>query len=395
MKQVMDGNEAAALAAKLARVKVVPAYPITPQTTVVERLADYISNGELDAEFIKVESEHSAMSACVGAAAAGVRAFTATSSQGLMLMSEILYVASGLRLPIVMTNANRSLSAPISIWCDQQDSMALRDSGWIQLYCENNQEILDTTIQAFRVAEEQAVPVMVCYDGYILSHTVEPVDVPDQAEVDAFLPPYNYQYQLDPEKPSTLGALGVPEYYTEFRHMLHNAVSESKGKLTEVDKEFKRRFGRGYGIIEKYHSDGAHVILLTMGSLASSTKDIVDSYRKQGEKVGLVKVKSFRPFPTEELVEALKNAKAVAVLEKDISLGYAGGLFLDTAASFINVSDPPLMLNFIGGLAGRDVSSLHIKQAVRAAAKAAETGKVKHTVNWLGLREKIVGVERE
>lgn len=395
MKIIMDGNEAAALAAKLARVKVISAYPITPQTTVVEKLAEYTANGELDAEFIKVESEHSAMSTCIGAAATGVRTFTATSSQGLMLMSEMLFVASGLRLPIVMTNANRSLSAPLSIWCDQQDSMAVRDSGWIQLYCENNQEILDTTIQAFKVAEELLVPVMVCYDGYILSHTVEPVDVPEQAEIDSFLPPYKYQYPLDPEKPATLGAVGVPEYYTEFRYMLQNAVRDSKGTLVKVDREFKKRFGRGYGLLEKYQSDDANVILLTMGSLASSSKDIVDSYRKHGEKVGLVKLKSFRPFPVEELVDALGHAKAIAVLEKDISLGYAGGLFLDAAAAFVNASRRPLMLNFIGGLAGRDVSSLHIRQAIRAAAKAAETSKVKRVVNWLGLREKVVGVEKE
>jgi pyruvate ferredoxin oxidoreductase alpha subunit len=395
VKQVIDGNEAAAIAAKLARVRVISAYPITPQTTVVERLADYISDGELDAEFIKVESEHSAMSACIGAAATGVRTFTATSSQGLMLMSEMLFVASGLRLPIVMTNANRSLSAPLSIWCDQQDSISVRDSGWIQLYCENNQEILDTTVQAFRVSEELLIPVMVCYDGYILSHTVEPVDVPEQAEVDAFLPPYKYPYALDPERPITLGPVGVPEYYMETRYMLHNAVLESKNKLVEVDRDFKKRFGRGYGLVERYHCDDAKIVLVTMGSLSGNAKDVVDSYREQGENVGLIRIKSFRPFPNEELVEALRNAEAIAVFEKDISLGAAGGLFLDTAASFANVANAPLMLNFVCGLAGRDISPLQIKQAVRVTTEAAETGKVKRVVHWLGLREKIVGVEKE
>ena len=390
MKQIMDGNEAVALAAKMARVKVISAYPITPQTTVVEKLADYVSNGELDAEFIKVESEHSAMSACIGAAATGVRAFTATSSQGLMLMSEMLYVASGLRLPIVMTNANRSISAPLSIWCDQQDSMTVRDSGWIQLYCENNQEIFDTTIQAFRIAEELLLPVMVCYDGYILSHTVEPVDYPEQADIDAFLPNRGYPYPLDPEKPTTIGAGGVPEYYTEFRYILQKAVRDSKSKLLEVDREFKKSFGRGYGIMERYHSDDAEVILLTMGSLSSSSKDIVDSCRKRGEKVGLVKLKSFRPFPTEELIDAVGPAKAVAVLEKDISLGYAGGLFLDAAAAFVNVGHAPLMINFICGLGGRDVTSHQLEQAVSETREAAKTGKVKEKVRWLGLHEKLV-----
>ncbi len=391
MKKVIDGNEAAAAAAKLARVKVISAYPITPQTTVVEKLADYVANGDIDAEFIKVESEHSALSACVGAAATGVRTFTATSSQGLMLMSEILFATSGLRLPIVMTNANRSLSAPLSIWCDQQDSVAVRDSGWIQLYCENNQEILDTTIQAFRASEELLLPVMVCYDGYILSHTVEPVDIPRQEEVDEFLPPYKLPNPLDPEKPVTIGPVGVPEYYTEFRYMLQNDMRNSKNKLVEVEGEFANRFGRSYGLIERYHSDDAEVVLLTMGSLSSSAKDVVDSYRKRGVSVGLVKVKSYRPFPNEEIVGALRNAMAVAVLEKDISLGYAGGLFLDTAASFVNSEHTPLMLNFICGLAGRDVSSLQIRQAVHAAAKAAESGEVKRTVNWLGLRENYRG----
>ncbi len=390
MKQIMDGNEAVALAAKLSRVKVISAYPITPQTVVVERLADYVSNGDLDAEFIKVESEHSAMSACIGAAATGARSFTATSSQGLMLMSEMLYVAAGLRLPIVMTNANRSISAPLNIWCDQQDSMTVRDSGWIQLYCENNQEILDTTIQAFRISEELLIPVMVCYDGYILSHTVEPVDCPEQADVDAFMPKYNYPYPLDPEKPVSIGSVGVPEYYTEFRYILNRDVNAAKSKIIEVDREFKKRFGRGYGIMERYHSDDAEVILLTMGSLSSSSKDIVDQLRKRGEKVGLVKLKAFRPFPTDEVIAAIGHAKAVAVLEKDISLGHAGGLFLDTAASFVNMKNAPLIINFICGLGGRDVTRSQLEQAVNETKAAAASGKVAEKVRWLGLQEKIV-----
>jgi pyruvate ferredoxin oxidoreductase alpha subunit len=394
MRQLIDGNEAVAIAAKLARVKVISAYPITPQTTVVEKLADFVASGELPAEFIKVESEHSAMSACIGAAATGARAFTATSSQGLMLMSEMLYVAAGLRLPIVMTNANRSVSAPLSIWCDQQDSMTVRDSGWIQLYCENNQEILDTTIQAFRIAEETLVPVMVCYDGYILSHTVEPVEVPEQAEVDGFIPPYAYPFPLDPDRPVTMGPVGVPDYYTEIRYTLQKAVREAQAKIVEVCKDYKKKFGRGCGLLERYRSDDADIILLTIGSLSSSVKEIVDQYRKRGGKVGLVRVRSFRPFPVGELIDAIGHAKAVAVLEKDISLGSAGGLFLDAAASFINVEPAPLMLDFICGLAGRDVSPLEIRTAVREATKAMEKGKLKHAVRWLGLREKLVGLER-
>lgn len=393
MKQVLTGNETAAIAAKLARVRVVSAYPITPQTAVVETLAEFVADGELDAEFIKVESEHSAMSACIGAAATGVRTFTATCSQGLALMSEMLYIAAGLRLPIVMVNVNRALSAPINIWGDQQDSISVRDSGWVQLYCESNQEILDTTLQAFRISEELLLPVMVCYEGFILSHTSEPVDVPEQREVDELLPPYKIPFQLDPANPVTMGPLGVPEYYQETRYALEGAMRMAKKKILEVDREFGRRFRRRYGLLEEYRSKDADVLLLTMGSLAGSAKEIIDRYRARGEKVGLVKLRCFRPFPVRELIEAIGHAKAVAVLEKDISIGAAGALFLDTAASFINVAERrPLMLDFICGLGGRDVGPLQIAEALRGAGKAAEEGRVKRAVRWLGLREKVVGV---
>lgn len=392
MKQVLTGNEAAAIAAKLARVRVISAYPITPQTAIVEKLAEFVANGELDAEFMKVESEHSAMSACIGAAAVGARAFTATSSQGLMLMSEMLYIASGLRLPIVMANANRALSAPLNIWCDQQDSMAVRDSGWVQLYCENNQEILDSILQAYRVAEELMLPVMVCFDGYILSHTAEPVDVPEQKEVDDFLPPYKPRITLDPARPVTMGPVGVPEYYQEIRYMLHEAVRAAKGKIVEVGREFGKRFGRRYGLVECYRCDDAEIILLTLGSLSGTAKDLIDRSRRRGERVGLVRVRAYRPFPCEALIKALEHAKAVAVLEKDISLGWAGALFADVSSAFSNVEGAPLLLNFICGLGGRDVSPLHIREALRAAARAAETGEVRRPVRWLGLREKLVGL---
>jgi len=392
LKQVLTGNEAAAIAAKLARVNVISAYPITPQTAVVEKLSEFVANGELDAEFVKVESEHSALSVCIGASSVGARAFTATSSQGLMLMSEMLFVAAGLRLPIVVTNANRSLSAPLSIWCDQQDSFAVRDSGLVQLYCENNQEILDSVIQAYRVAEELLLPVMVCYDGYILSHTVEPIEVPEQVEIDKFLPPYKHPHPLDPNKPVTMGSVGVPEYYEEFRCMLQQAMCAAEHKLVEVGREFGKRFGRRYGLLERYRSDDADVILLTAGSLSGSAKAFIDRYRKRGERVGLVKLRAYRPFPGKKLVEALSGAKAVAILEKDISLGWTGALFSDVSAAFINAKKSPLLLDFICGLGGRDVSPLQIREAVRAAAKAAETGEVKRPVRWLGLREKIVGL---
>ncbi len=392
MKKFITGNDAAAIGAKLARVKVISAYPITPQTTIVEKLSEFVANGELDAEYMKVESEHSALSACIGAAATGVRTFTATSSQGLMLMSEIMFVASGLRLPIVMTNVNRSLSAPLNIWCDQQDSIAVRDSGWIQLYCENNQEIIDSTIQAFRIAEETLLPVMVCFDGYILSHTTEPVDIPEQDEVDKFLPPYKYPYSLDPEHPVTIGAVGVPDFYEEFRYMLQKAMLESRGKILEVGQAFNKQFGREHGLIECYRSDDAEVLLLTMGSLSGSVKEVVDEYRGHGERVGLVKVRTFRPFLAKELAEALSNAKAVAVLEKNFSPGSTGALFSDLSGAFANAKKSPLLLNFICGLGGRDVSVIQIREAAKAAMEAAKTGEVKEAVRWLGLRETMVGL---
>lgn len=710
MKQFITGNEAAALGAKLARVKVVSAYPITPQTAIVEKLAEYVANGELDAEYVMVESEHSALSACIGAAATGVRTYTATSSQGLMLMSEIMFIASGLRMPLVMANANRSLSAPLSIWCftkdamvlmsdltykpisevkegdivlgkdkkgnlrftkvkrlfrrnadnlvkiktdkfdllctpehrfyyhpthkhwaqarhlknkllpwfgfgfnngseefkrgwlsgmadgdggfwwdkqerhsfrinvkdeviidtivkycsdfgfnvrktdyrmkeglftgiitrtaeatrlkeflrfsknadfcrgylagmydaegsgphkeklaviynsdpeilkkisesldllglkykvyvdkrsmnyhikvsnvpeffikcrpvlerkrnnllrttlksvrsrlkiedvipikentevynletdtnnyivngflvhncDQQDSMAVRDSGWIQIYCQDNQEIIDSSIQAFRIAEETLLPVMVCFDGYILSHTAENVDVPEQGEVDKFLPPYRYPYALDPDKPVTIGAVGVPEYYEEFRYMLQEALLKSKDKIIEVGKLFGKQFGREYGLMECYHTGDADIVLVVMGSLSGGVKDIVDEYRKQGLKVGLINLRVFRPFPAKELAEAFGGAKAVAVIEKDVSMGSTGGLFLDVSAALANAKKAPLLLNFICGLGSRDVTAAQIREVVKSAVAAAKTGEMKEAVRWLGLRETMVGLK--
>ncbi len=373
------------MAAKLARVQVISAYPITPQTVVVETLAKFVADGELDAEFVKVESEHSALSVCLGASATGARAFTATSSQGLMLMSEILYVVSGMRLPIVMTNANRSLSAPLSIWNDQQDSMAVRDSGWVQLYCENNQEILDSVLQAFRLAEQVFLPVMVCYDGYILSHTVEPVDVPEQDEVDSFLPPYSPKFKLDPEHPITMGAVGVPEVYQEFRYQQHEATELAKKKLVEVDEEFGKRFGRKYGMMEEYRTDDADIILLTMGSLAGTIKEVVDRWRGRGEKVGLVKLRLYRPFPAEELAEVLMGAKAVGVVEKDISMGWVGALYTDVVAAFANVKRRPLFLDFVMGLGGRDVKFSDLDEVIEITSGAASSGEVGKVLHWIGL----------
>ncbi|MEM2289409.1 MAG: hypothetical protein QXK27_02340 [Candidatus Hadarchaeales archaeon] len=390
MRLLLSGNEAAALAAKLARVRVIAAYPITPQTAVVEKLSEYIADGELDAEMIRVESEHSALSACIGAAAAGVRSFTATSSQGLMLMSEILFVASGMRVPLVMANVNRSLSAPLSIWCDQQDSMAVRDCGWIQLYCENNQEILDFLLQAFKIAERTLLPVMVCYDGYILSHMAEVVEVPEQAHVDEFLPPYSYPYQLDPSKPLTLGPVGVPEFYEEIRFTHHEALLKAEEEIGSVMKQFAQRFGRQYSPVEGYRLEDAEVVFVSMGSLCGTIREVVNALRMAGEKVGLVKVTLYRPFPGEKLKRMLAGKKIVAVLEKDISAGATGALYSDLATCFVGEKSP-YMLNFICGLGGRDVTKEDLREAVKISLRAAEE-KSEKRVMWLGLREAVVGV---
>jgi pyruvate ferredoxin oxidoreductase alpha subunit len=385
---LLSGNEAAALAAKLARVKVIAAYPITPQTAVMEKLSEYVADGELDAEIIRVESEHSALSACIGAAASGVRVFTATSSQGLMLMSEILFVASGMRLPIVMVNVNRSLSAPLSIWCDQQDSLSVRDAGWIQMYCENNQEILDFVIQAFRIAERTLLPVMVCYDGYILSHMAEMVEVPEQEAVDEFLPPYRYPYALDPKKPVTLGPVGVPEYYQEFKFMQHSAMLEARKEIEETMTLFGQKFGRKYKMIETYGIEDANVVLVSMGSVCGTIKEVIDALRKGGEKVGLVEIKVFRPFLHKELSEILSGKKVIGVVEKALSLGATGPLYADLATVF--EGRLPTMIDFICGLGGRDVREGDIREAIKICHAAARGEKIEKMI-WLGLREKVVG----
>lgn len=374
MKDILEGSMAAAEAAKLCRPKVVAAYPITPQTHIVEDLASMVANGELDAEYIKVESEHSAMSACVGASAAGVRTFTATSSQGLELMHEILYIASGMRLPIVMINANRAVSAPISIWNDQQDSMGQRDVGWLHLFAETNQEVLDLIIQAYKIAENHDIllPVMVCMDGFTLTHTVEPVDVPEHEEVDSFLPEYKPLYHLDTENPMTFGPIAFPNSYMEFRKMQWDAMEKSKEVIKEVTSEFKEKFGRsaGNGLVEEYNMENARYALVAMGSVSGTIKDVID-----GTDVGLVRVVSYRPFPTKELRNALKDVEAVGVIEKDVSIGLGGALWIELKA----LIDNPCC-GFVAGLGGRDIKLRDIQKII----DDLKAGNVED-VNWVNV----------
>ena len=379
--KVITANRAIAEAVKLAKPNVVPVYPITPQTTISEYLATFVANGDLNAEYIMVESEHSAISAAVGASGTGVRVFTATSSQGLALMHEILFAAAGLRNPIVMGNANRALSAPLSIWNDQQDSISQRDTGWMQLFAEDAQEALDLVLQAYKVSENENVllPCMVCVDGYYLTHTVEPVDIPTQEEVDEFLPPYRPKHSyLDPKDPMSLGTFTDPNYYMEARHDMEVAMENAKDVIKSVNKEFAEKFGRNYDLIENYMCDDAEVIIVAMGSLCGTIKAVVDNMRKEGHKVGLLRVIAFRPFPKEEIYNAIKNADKVAVLDKNISIGIGGVLFNEIKAK-MDVD----ARGFILGLGGRDVSNEDIRNIIKITKNSTESD----TINWIGLKE--------
>lgn len=378
VKKVISSAEAVSEAVKRARPSVIPVYPITPQTKISEKLADYVADGDLDAHYIKVESEHSAMSAAIGASGAGVRVFTATSSQGLAYMHEPVFAAAGMRVPIVMANANRALSAPINIWNDQQDSISERDSGWIQLYAETGQEAFDTILQAYKISENQDIllPTMVCIDGFILTHTVDPVEVLSQEEVDSFLPKYTRGYSyLDPEDPMSLGTLADTESYLEIRHDMEMAMEHSLDVIEEVGKEFGDLFGRYYGLIEEYKSEDADIILIAMGSLCGTIKDVVDKERENGKKVGLVRIRSYRPFPKDALKVAVKDAK-LAVIDKDISFGAGGAVYMDVKAALDNET-----YGFIIGLGGRDITPIDIEEIIEKTENPTKD------IEWIGLRE--------
>ena len=378
VKKVISSAEAVSEAVKRARPSVIPVYPITPQTKISEKLADYVADGDLDAHYIKVESEHSAMSAAIGASGAGVRVFTATSSQGLAYMHEPVFAAAGMRVPIVMANANRALSAPINIWNDQQDSISERDSGWIQLYAETGQEAFDTILQAYKISENQDIllPTMVCIDGFILTHTVDPVEVLSQEEVDSFLPKYTRGYSyLDPEDPMSLGTLADTESYLEIRHDMELAMEHSLDVIEEVGKEFGDLFGRYYGLIEEYKSEDADIILIAMGSLCGTIKDVVDKERENGKKVGLVRIRSYRPFPKDALKVAVKDAK-LAVIDKDISFGAGGAVYMDVKAALDNET-----YGFIIGLGGRDITPIDIEEIIEKTENPTKD------IEWIGLRE--------
>ncbi len=383
-------NHIAGYAAKAARVKVVAAYPITPQTTVVEKIANFVESGEMDAEYIRVESEHSAMVACIGAAAAGVRTFTATSAHGLALMHEALHWASGSRLPIVMAVVNRAMGAPWSIWPDLSDSLSQRDTGWIQFYCADNQEVFDTIIQAYKLCEDERVflPAMVCLEGFILSHTYAPVKIPDQEKIDDFLPPYKSGWILDINRPLSHANLVSPEWYMEFRYMIQEAMENAKELIPEIDREYGKRFGFEYGgLVEKYECEDADLVLLTMGTMGSDAKIAVNKMRKEGLKVGAARVRVFRPFPLEEIREFSEQAQMLATIDRHISFGMEGFLASETRASLLSQKDPPLVAGFIAGLGGRDVTSGTIEKIAKKSLEWMRTGKVEKETEWVDLRE--------
>ncbi|MBU2536642.1 MAG: pyruvate ferredoxin oxidoreductase [Chloroflexi bacterium] len=388
-REGLEVSIAVADAAMLSDVDVVSAYPITPQTHIVEHLAELVANGELKAAYIPVESEHSAMSACVGASAVGARTFTATASQGLELMHEVLYVASAMRLPIVMAVANRALSAPISIWGEHSDAMATRDVGWIQIFVENGQEAVDNVICAFRMGEDKRVllPVMIHLDGFVLTHVIEPIELPDKKDVDRFLPPFKYPLPLDPEKPVTMGAFGQPFIYTEVKWAQEMNLENSKDVILEVWQEFGTAFGRQYSPIEQYQTDGARVLLLTMGSYSETAMVAVDKMRGDGKEVGLLKLRLWRPFPYEELRKAVKGAEILIVLDRAISFGGPGGpVCSEIKAALYKEEKRPKIVGFVGGLGGRDITMAGFEEMVNRGIEIARTGS-KREFEIYGVRE--------
>ncbi len=386
----LTGNDAAAYAMKQINPDVVAAYPITPQTSLMEKFAQYVADGEIDTEVVLVESEHSAMSACVGASAAGARVMTATSSQGLALMWEVCYIASSYRLPIVMPLVNRALSGPINIHCDHSDAMGIRDSGWIQLWAENVQEVYDNLLQAIRIAENSDVllPVIVNYDGFIISHAIEDLCVYDDAEVKKFVGEYKPKYMLlDPKNPVTFGSFDLPDYYFEHRRQIADAMKGSSKVIADVAKEFSKICGREYKFLEGYKLEDAEVAIVALGSTVGTARAVVDELREKGVKAGILKIRVFRPFPEDEIANALKHLKAVAVLDRADALNGVGGpLFDEVRAALYKKSEIPA-INYVYGLGGRDMGFPEINRAYSDLAGIAKTGKAKDLVTYLGVRD--------
>ncbi len=387
MKKVIEGSQAVSEAARLAKVQVIAAYPITPQTHIVEALSQYCSDGTLNARFINVESEHSAMAAVIGAASGGARAFTASSSHGLAYMHELLHWASAARLPIVMAEVNRALGPGWNIWTDQTDSLAQRDTGWIQLYCEDGQEVLDTTLQAFRLAEAVNLPVMVVLDAFYLSHTFEPIDVPDQDTVDRFLPPPSPRIRMDTADPCAVNQLVTPAAYMEMRYNTQLAMEEAQRRLVQIEKEFEIIFKRTHGAAEAIHCDDAEIILVTTGTVTGTCRQVLADLRSRGEKVGLFKLKLFRPFPADLICRHLGSAAKIAVIDRNISFG-AGGIFAqEIRAALCNQESRPQVFGYVAGLGGRDITPETLVEIYR---KTKENPAPDEETIWIGLNQETV-----
>ncbi|UCH00341.1 MAG: pyruvate ferredoxin oxidoreductase [Deltaproteobacteria bacterium] len=386
MRKVLTGNQAVAYGAMLSDVQVVAAYPITPQTTIIEELAAMHAQGLVDLDYIRVESEHSAMAACIGASMGGVRTFTATCGQGLLLMHEMLHYATGARTPVVLANVNRAVAAPWNIWSDQTDSVSQRETGWIQLYCEGNQEVLDTTIIAFKIAETLRLPVMIILDAFFLSHTSEPVDVPDKEKVRDFLPSYDPgDLWLDPDNPKTFGSISMSDVYMEFRWQIQRDMERAKGVIQEVQNEFGGVFGRTYRQVEGYLSEDADVVMVVSGTVASTGREVIDYLRAKGESLGMVKIKTLRPFPREEIIEALRGKRKVAVIDRNFSPGSTGvwAQEIRNALYELPEDERPTIYGYIAGLGGRDISVKTIEDIYR---RTLEGDRPDDVDIWIGVR---------
>ena len=390
MREQLEGSQAVARAVARCRPEVVSAYPISPQTHIVEALSDMVRTGELaPCEYLLVESEFAAMSAAIGASAAGARAYTATASQGLLYMAEALYNASGLGMPVVMTLANRAIGAPINIWNDHSDAMSQRDSGWIQLYAESNQAAVDLHVQAFKLAEELSVPVMVCMDGFVLTHAVEPLELPSQEQVDAFLPPYTPRQVLDPDEPVTIGAMVGPEAFTEVRYLAHAKQMQALDLVPELAAEFAASFGRpSGGLLRRYRTEGAETILVALGSVLGTIEDVVDELRDQGVRIGALGITCFRPFPLDEIREALADATRVIVVERAFAVGIGGIVGQNVRLALAGL--PPVVYDVVAGLGGRAVT----RRSLTGLVEDVHLGRIEpNRLHFLDLDRKLV--ERE
>jgi pyruvate/2-oxoacid:ferredoxin oxidoreductase alpha subunit len=387
MRIVIEGNHAVSYGAKAADVDVIAAYPITPQTQVVELLSQMCASGELNAKFIKVESEHSAMAAAVGASAAGARAFTATSSQGLLLMHEILHWAVGARLPVVLANINRAVGPPWNVWSDQNDSLSQRDVGWLQLYCESNQEVFDSVLHSFWVSEKLMLPTMLILDAFYLSHTSEIVDVMEADEARKFLPPYRPKQFLTPDDPLAFGNLTAPDAYYELRYSIDQDLRRGIDLMKQADREFEKIFGRAYGIIEEYRTEGAETLLFTSGTITGTARVAIDEWRERGEKVGLVKMRLFRPFPVDDVRRICRGAKKIAVIDRNIGFSIGGIWTQEIRASLYNSGFHRPVFGYIAGVGGRDVTPDTVSEILEHVERLDAPDQ---DVYWIGVKHEPV-----